>query len=360
MNQVMNPGVDYNLTVSKNENGMTVLVMPRMNGLKDDAKHHLTPLTLRGTPEEIDNGFFAAVSQPLQRAAGLLTGMAEFEKQAELAAANSKAAKEQKDKESKEAREKREKYDKHIKKAEEQEAAKEYAEAVTSLKQASLYATPQALKSVNEKIAALRSKSNEGTLFGASEAEPEQQRQTPPVPQPASQTQSQQNFNAPASPQPQMRQQPSLSDNQAVQQGIQFRQEVQQPQAYPASGQAPVQGQPENGQIQPDRQWQQQTAVDPFENIPSNANGGSYDAIPRNAAPDGYPQQQNPAKAGLFANGYSEQADPGYKFAKNHPPMVSEPGYGNGTAYNGPTCREDEYDGYVDFPGRSENYMLNA
>ena len=78
--------------------------------------------------------------------------MAEFEKQADKAAANSKASKEQKAKETKEEKEKREKYEKHMKKAEELIAAKNHKEAVTALGQARLYATEQNQKTVDEKI----------------------------------------------------------------------------------------------------------------------------------------------------------------------------------------------------------------
>ncbi len=78
--------------------------------------------------------------------------MAEFEKQADKAAANSKASKEQKAKETKEEKEKREKYEKHMKKAEELIAARNHKEAVTALGQARLYATEQNRKTVDEKI----------------------------------------------------------------------------------------------------------------------------------------------------------------------------------------------------------------
>lgn len=57
--------------------------------------------------------------------------MAQFEAQADKAAANSKAAKEAKSKESKEEREKREKYEKLMKKAEEMTTVKNYREAST-------------------------------------------------------------------------------------------------------------------------------------------------------------------------------------------------------------------------------------
>ncbi len=109
MFQTMRPGVDYNLTLSRTENRLTVLVMPKINELKDTAQHNLVPFTLTGTAEEIDRGFFPALHQPVARAAGLLTKMAEYEKQADKAAAASKSAKEEKNKTDKAAKEKKEK-----------------------------------------------------------------------------------------------------------------------------------------------------------------------------------------------------------------------------------------------------------
>lgn len=201
MNQVMAAGVDYNLTLSKNENGMTVLVMPRMKDLKDDAQHHLPPLTLSGTPEELDIHFLAAITQPVQRASGLLSSMAQFERQADKAAAESKAAKDQKDKESKEVREKREKYEKFIKKSEELEESGNYIAAIDNLRQARLHATEQSAKSVDEKIAALRAKMNSGTLFEAPAPEPTSQVHPQPQFQPQPQIQQQTQFGVPIPPQ---------------------------------------------------------------------------------------------------------------------------------------------------------------
>lgn len=393
MNRMMDTGVDYNLTVSKSENGMTVLVMPRINGLKDDARHHLTPLTLRGTPEEIDAGFFAVVSQPVQRAAGLLTGMAQYEKQAALAAANTKAAKERKDKEakeirdnkdkeSKEAREKKEKYDRYIKKAEEQEADKEYDEAIMSLKQARLHAAPQALGTVDGKIAALRAKSNEGTLFGASAAQPaSQSRSEPPFETPAA---PQSNASDTAHPAGQRPSTPCDNGGYGQQQGMQFSEELRQAQGYPASTEAPAHSQNDgNSLFRNDRQERQPASADPFENIPSKTNKGTYDATPRNATSDGYQsqqgQQQNPANGGISANGHAMQqeqrqqnppsdrmsanghtapAEQGHRYGTIHPSAEFDPRYGS--AYNAPACREDEYSGYVDFPGNNPNQMYNT
>ena len=116
-NQLMTGSVDVTMVIRKSTTGMTVSVLPKSNGLKDEAQNHIVPLTLSGTPEELDNGFFQTIARPVQKVSGLLANMAEFEQQADKAAKDSKAAKDMKAKETKEEKEKREKYEKLMKKA---------------------------------------------------------------------------------------------------------------------------------------------------------------------------------------------------------------------------------------------------
>lgn len=161
----MTDGVDLTLVIRKKEGQLTVSALPRSNSLKDEAQNHLIPLVLTGTPAELDGGFLPTIGHPMQRAAGMISNMAQFEQQATKAAANSKANKEQKDKESKETKEKREKYDKHLKRAEELITAQNYPEALTALAQARLYAAEQAIKTVDEKITEVKATMTQGSLF---------------------------------------------------------------------------------------------------------------------------------------------------------------------------------------------------
>ena len=181
INQLMAQSVDITMVIRKSATGMTVSVLPKSNGLKDEARNHIVPLTLSGLPGELDAGFMNAIANPIRKVSGLLTNMAEFEKQADKAAANSKASKEQKAKETKEEKEKREKYEKHMKKAEELIAAKNHKEAVTALGQAQLYATEQNRKTVDEKIEEQKRAMNQGSLFDLMEqAEQQPGQQAPP------------------------------------------------------------------------------------------------------------------------------------------------------------------------------------
>lgn len=176
INQMMTESVDLTIVIRKTNGQLTVSTLPKSNGLKDEAQNHIVPLTVTGTPQELDTGFLQAVTRPIQKACGLISNMAQFEAQADKAAASSKAAKEAKSKETKEEREKREKYEKLMKKAEELTAAKNHREVINVLGQAKAYATAAQLKEIEEKIKTATSEMNKGSLFDLmeQEAQPEQ------------------------------------------------------------------------------------------------------------------------------------------------------------------------------------------
>lgn len=211
IHQMMTENVDLTIVIRKANGQLTVATLPKSNGLKDEAQNHIVPLTVTGTPQELDAGFLQTVTRPIQKAGGLIANMAQFEAQADKAAANSKAAKEAKSKESKEEREKREKYEKLMKKAEEMTTAKNYREALNLLGQAKSHANEAQLKGIEEKIQAVDKEMNKGSLFDLMERQPQPEQQ--PVVQNRTQPQPQQVMQpqpayaparqAPASRQPQ-------------------------------------------------------------------------------------------------------------------------------------------------------------
>lgn len=229
IHQMMTEGVDLTLVIRKANGQLTVSTLPKSNGLKDEAQNHIIPLTVSGMPEELDAGFLQAVARPVQKAAGLITNMAQFEAQAEKAASESKAAKEARSKETKEEKEKREKYEKYLKKAEELIAAKKHSEAVTALGQARLYAQPQDQKKIDGMVEEQKKAMNKGSLFELMD-EPAPQAQPQPQPRPMAAT-------------VQQRQQPQ-SQPMAI--------PVQQP-PYPQQPQAPspMAGQPQQPSMRP-------------------------------------------------------------------------------------------------------------
>lgn len=304
-NQLMAGSVDVTVVIRKSTTGMTVSVLPKSNGLKDEAQNHIVPLTLSGTPEELDNGFFQTIARPVQKVSGLLANMAEFEKQADKAAKDSKAAKETKAKETKEEKEKREKYEKLMKNTDELVAAKNHKEAVAVLGQAKAYANPQQVKEIEEKIKAQTAELDKGSLFGMEAfdqqpaPQPVSQQQPQPVPHPGP-LQGQDQGNIPQRPHPASRGQ------QPVRQPIPPRQPVQQTAPYP--GQQPYHAQPYPGQ------------------------GGQY------PQPGAYgqhtaPQPSQPVAGFAQYDGYAVQEDGQSAYGQDEPD------------YN-----PEEYAGYPDFP----------
>ena len=263
IHQMMTDGVDLTLVIRKANGQLTVSTLPKSNGLKDEAQNHIVPLTVSGLPQELDAGFLQAIARPIQKTAGLITNMAQFEAQAEKAASESKAAKDAKAKETKETKEekeKREKYEKHFKKAEELIVAKNHKDAVTALGQARLYAKPQDLKRIDEMVAEQKKAMNAGSLFDLMEdSVQEPQVQVQPL---QTQARQQPQQAPPYPPQPQM-QRPMTGQQQNGQQNPQ--QQTMWPSQQPH--QSPIPARPQYG-VQPPMPPQQ----------PQPAYGGQYDA----------------------------------------------------------------------------------
>ena len=300
--QMMTDGVDFTLVIRKANGQLTVSTLPKSNGLKDEAQNHIVPLTVSGLPQELDTGFLQAIARPIQKAAGLITNMAQFEAQAEKAATESKAAKDAKAKETKEEKEKREKYEKHFKKAEELIAAKNHKDAVTALGQARLYAKPQDLKKIDEMVAEQKKAMNAGSLFDLMED---------------------------SAPQPQVQAQP---------QQTQARQQPQQAPPYPPQPQMqrPMTGQPQNGQQNP----QQQTMWPPQQPAQRPA--------PHQAPPQPQYAGQRPMSHQLPPqHAYAEQQI-SYRQEREQNPEDLYPYYQRGQEV--PTYRPEDYEEYPDFP----------
>ena len=275
IHQMMTESVDLTIVIRKTNGQLTVSTLPKSNGLKDEAQNHIVPLTVTGTPQELDTGFLQAVTRPIQKACGLISNMAQFEAQADKAAASSKAAKEAKSKETKEEREKREKYEKLMRKAEELTAARNHREAVSVLTQAKAHANAAQLKEIEEKIKAADTEMNRGSLFDLmeQEAQPEPSvQQQQPVPQQHVQQPAYTQAPEQRNPQPQRPQQPAPQQTytrrpsqpmpgqaqpapQRPQQA--YTQHPQQPGIWPSQQQPP---QPQaRPQIQPHAQYVQRT-----------------------------------------------------------------------------------------------------
>lgn len=172
-------GTELGIHIKRVENRLCVAVMPKREKLKNESGQSIIPLVLNGTPEELDAEFLSAIARPIEKVQGILMNLEAFEKQAEKAAAESKAAQPAAKKETKEERERREKLEKLLKKADESAAAHQYSNALIWLRQAERLAPAERLAEIKQKMEEVQRKNDEGSLF-ASMTEPQ-----PVIPNPS-------------------------------------------------------------------------------------------------------------------------------------------------------------------------------
>ena len=115
------------------ENSFVLSILLNNEQCGDEARKMIPPLNLRGTAEELDNGFFENISTPLQTASGLMVDMESFMKQLEETKRNSAMEKEKTDKEKKEKETKAKKYKECFEKAEALEREGKFKEAWSTL-----------------------------------------------------------------------------------------------------------------------------------------------------------------------------------------------------------------------------------
>ena len=119
------------------DNSFVLSVLLNNEQCGDEARKTIPPLNLRGTAEELDNGFFETVTTPLQTVSGLMVDMEAFLKQLEEAKKKSAMEKEKAEKMKKEKDAKDKKYKDALLKAEELEKEEKYKDAWTALPKAS-------------------------------------------------------------------------------------------------------------------------------------------------------------------------------------------------------------------------------
>ena len=131
------------------DNSFVLSILLNNEQCGDGARKLIPPLNLRGTAEELDNGFFECISTPLQTASGLMVDMESFMKQLEEAKKKSAMEKEKSDREKKEKEAKEKKYKEAFQKAEELEKEGRYKEAWSSLPKVSEY--PELAENIRKK-----------------------------------------------------------------------------------------------------------------------------------------------------------------------------------------------------------------
>jgi len=161
---------DLQLTIAKGaENNLIVSVMLQNGQCGDNAKNIIPPLNLRGTAEELDNGFFEKITTPIQTASGLMVDMENFMKQLEETKKQSAMEKDKADRQKKEVEAKDKKFKDAMAKADELEKEGKHREAWVKLPEITEF--PEKADEIRRRKRELSDKFSAPSLFGAIEEE---------------------------------------------------------------------------------------------------------------------------------------------------------------------------------------------
>lgn len=131
---------DWTINIAKETaDRLVVSVLFYNNAIGDDARKKVPPILLKGSAEELDEGFFQAIGRPIQETSQLFTNMEQFLSEKEQARIASQMEKDNLSKRDKEKTEMQKKYEEAMKKADELEQAGKFKEAWMKVPQADQY-----------------------------------------------------------------------------------------------------------------------------------------------------------------------------------------------------------------------------
>jgi PRTRC genetic system protein E len=82
---------NFLLNINQDETGiLTVSAVLKKENITATAGNSLPPMLFKGTPEELDEGFFEQFAQPVKQTAGLINNLEDYQKQLEKAKKNAK------------------------------------------------------------------------------------------------------------------------------------------------------------------------------------------------------------------------------------------------------------------------------
>lgn len=165
LNNLILDGQSLNIVITKKVDYLIVSVLPQTSNLKDEAKNKIAPLVLSGDPHDLDNEFISSISEPLQKASGVLLNMETFEKQLSESQKSSKAAEQA----NKAEKEKKEKISKLITKAQGLEKDGKKKEALTEYEKA--LAIDENNTKIKQKLTQLKSELSQGDIFAIGQEE---------------------------------------------------------------------------------------------------------------------------------------------------------------------------------------------
>ncbi|BDU25206.1 PRTRC system protein E [Flavobacterium sp. GSB-24] len=163
---------DLHLTIAKGaQNNLIVSVLIQNDACRDNAKNIIPPLNLRGTAEELDNGFFQTITTPIESASGLMVDMESFMKQIEETKKQSAIEKEKADSQKKQNEAKDKKFKDAMAKADELEKEGKFREAWIKVPEIAEF--PQKAEEIRRRKTSLSDRFATPCLFGAMEEKPQ-------------------------------------------------------------------------------------------------------------------------------------------------------------------------------------------
>lgn len=131
-NQIAKLNIEGNLQINiqKTDGQQFVTsVLLQNEQCSDNSKNAIPPLILRGTSEDLDNGFFEKITQPIEQTSDLMLNMEIYLKAQEIAKKQSAMEKEKAEKEKKQADAKEKKYQQAMSTTDKLEAEGDYRKA---------------------------------------------------------------------------------------------------------------------------------------------------------------------------------------------------------------------------------------
>ena len=161
---------DWQLCISMNEGQMTASVLLRNERAADDARKVIPPMILKGTPADLDNGFFTAIETPAKETDKLFSNMEAYQqaqaaakKQSKMGQGSADKEKQEKEEAKKQKAELKKQYDERMKAVAALEEQKQYKEAIALLPDSSEF--PDYADEINKRSLELLQKNISPGLF---------------------------------------------------------------------------------------------------------------------------------------------------------------------------------------------------
>jgi len=131
---------DWKINIAKETaDKLVVSVLFFNDTIGDDARKKVPPILLNGTAQELDEGFFAAIEQPVKNTAQLFINMEQYLKEQGQAKLQSQMEKDKAVKTEKDKTDRQKKYEEAIKKADELETEGKHRDAWMKMPDPALY-----------------------------------------------------------------------------------------------------------------------------------------------------------------------------------------------------------------------------